>query len=271
MSIGDQKRGSWTAEARVNSVRPPAPRAAREAWSLPELDQEKPAKNPLDCIRHDAGSAVHSLHGFVDLLSMGAFGPMTEAQLRSIHHLKGAAQRLFELIESSLELTQPGLDLAASELRVTSLARLVSGIVHSSARERSGVAIELETPADTDAEVPVALDPESFVRVLNLLFDVLVESGRASFSVRVREYRGQAVVELSAEREEQSVTQSIPMQRIALGEVDHVSGALSNRCYLQLKRCEALIKRQEGSLQLLADLARVRVALPLARDRQTRG
>jgi hypothetical protein len=85
--------------------------------------------------------------------------------------------------------------------------------------------------------------------------------------VRVREYRGQAVVELSAEREEQSVTQSIPMQRIALGEVDQVSGALSNRCYLQLKRCEALIKRQGGSLQLLADLARLRMALPLAQGR----
>jgi light-regulated signal transduction histidine kinase (bacteriophytochrome) len=267
VSTGDQERGSWTAEARISSLRPPAPRVAHETWSLPELDQAKPAKNPLDCIRHDAGSAVHSLHGFVDLLSMGAFGPMTEEQLRSIHHLKGAAQRLFELIESSLELTQPGLGPAVSELRVTSLARLVRGIVHSSARERSGVAIELETPADANAEVAVTVDPESFVRMLNLLFDVLVESGRASFSVRVREYRGQAVVELSAEREEQSVTQSIPMQRIALGEVDHVSEALSNRCYLQLKRCEALIKRQGGSLQLLADLARLRVALPLARER----
>lgn len=267
MSIGDQKRGSWTAEARVSTLRPPAPRAAQETWSLPEVDLEKPAKNPLDCIRHDAGSAVHSMQGFVELLSMGAFGPMTEAQLRSIHHLKGAAQRLFELIESSLELTQPELGPTSPVLRVTSLVRLVSGIVHSSMRERAGVAIELEAPADAGAEVPVAVDPESFVRALNLIFDALVENGRVSFGVRVREYRGQAVVELAAEREEQSVTQSIPMQRIALGEVDQVSAALSNRCYLQLKRCEALVKRQGGSLQLLADLARVRLALPLAQDR----
>jgi hypothetical protein len=265
VSIGDNKRGSSSAEARASSLRPPPTRAAHEAWSLPELDLEKPAKSPLECIRHDAGSAVHSLHGFVDLLSMGACGPMTEAQLRSIHHLKGAAQRLFELVESSLELTQPGLSLASSELRVASFTALVRGIVHSSIRGRSGVAIELECPVEDEADAPVAVDPESFTRALNLVFDALVEIGHPSFAVRVRESRGQAVVDVSYEREEHSVTQSIPMQRIALAEVDQVSGALSNRCYLQLKRCEALLKRQGGSLQLAADLARVRVALPLAR------
>jgi hypothetical protein len=268
VSIGDKKRGSWTAEARASTRCPPATRAAHESWSLPELDLEKPAKNPLECIRHDAGSAVHSLHGFVDLLSMGACGPMTEAQLRSIHHLKGAAQRLFELIESSLELTQPGLMLASSELRVASFAGLVRGIVHSSARERSGVTIELDCPLpEEQADAPVAVDPESFTRALNLVFDALVENGHARFAVRVRERRGHAVVDVSLEREEHSVTQSIPMQRIALAEVDQVSVGLSNRCYLQLKRCEALLKRQGGSLQLAPDLARVRVALPLAQER----
>jgi hypothetical protein len=266
LSIGDQKRGSWTAEARASALRPSVTPAAPDTWPLRELDLEKPAKNPLDCIRHDAGSAVHSLHGFVDLLSMGAFGPMTEAQLRSIHHLKGAAQRLFELIESSLELTQPGLALA-SELRVTSLARLVSGIVHSRARARSEVTIELECPAEGEDDLPVEVDPESFVRALNLIFDALEETGRTSFSVRLRDSRGHATLDISSQREERSVTQSIPMQRIALTEVDQVSGGLSNRCYLTLKRCEALIARQGGSLQLLADLARTRISLPLVRDR----
>lgn len=265
MSIGDQKRGSWTAEARASTRRPSAAPAAQETWSLPELDLEKPAKNALDCIRHDAGSAVHSLHGFVDLLSMGAFGPMTEAQLRSVHHLKGAAQRLFELIESSLELTQPGPGVAPSELRVTSLVRLVRGIVHSSARERSGLTFELEALADADEEIPVAVEPEALRRGLNLIFDVLEESGHKSIAVRLRERNGQVALDVSSEREERSVTQSIPMQRIALGEVDHVSGSLSNRCYLLLKRCEALVKRQAGSLQLLADLTRLRIVLPVAR------
>lgn len=266
MSIGDQKRGSWSGDARASTLLPTAAPAAQETWPLSDLGQEKPAKNPRECIRHDAGSAVHSLHGFVELLSMGAFGPMTEAQLRSVHHLRGAAQRLFELIESSLELTQSGSPLSPADLRVTSLTRLVSGIVHSSARERSELTIELECPETGAADLPVAVDPESLTRALNMIFDALAANGHASFGVRVRAIREHALVDVAAEREERSVTQSIPMHRISLAEVDQVSGGLSNRCYLQLKRCEALIERQGGSLQILSDLTRVRVLLPLGRN-----
>jgi hypothetical protein len=259
MSTGDEKRGSWGAEARTGTLRP---QPARDSWSLADMEPETPAKNPLECIRHDAGSAVHSLHGFVELLSAGTFGPMTEAQLRSIHHLKGAAQRLFELIESSIELSGPVL--VSSELRATSLSRLVTGIVHSSMRERSGVCIELECPSQ-DAEEPVlaTVEPESFTRALNLIFDTLVESGRLSFSLRVGRTARHALVDVTGERHETGVTRSIPMQRIARGYVDSMSGALSNRSYLQLKRCEALLARQGATLQLAGDLSRLRIALPL--------
>jgi hypothetical protein len=259
MSVGDNKRGSW---ADAHS-RPPAARQA-SVGPLSEGAPEPPAKSPLDCIRHDAGSAVHSLHGFIELLTAGAFGPLTEAQMRSVHHLRGAGQRLFELVECSLEMQQTGRSLPPAELRVTPLAQLVAGVVHSSRREHAELSIELELPlAQPREEALVAVAPESFVRALRLALDALLESGSRALDVRVSRGKHEAVVHLSGEREETSVSQSIPMHRIDLRDVDQVSAALSNRSYLQLKRCEALLARHGASLQIAGDLSRLRIALPL--------
>ena len=91
--------------ARGDRRRDSAAPAARELGSEPQSGvREKPVRNALECMRHDARSAAHALSGFLDLLQMNELGTLSEEQRHALEHMAAAAERMNEITEIALEL-----------------------------------------------------------------------------------------------------------------------------------------------------------------------
>lgn len=255
MSHRDKTRGSL-APGPLRSLAP----AAAPPGSTP---REKPEKDVHQCIRHDARSAYHALSGFVELLTHGSLGAISDDQRHSLGHIRSSAHQLLELIESSVELSRPQAPRSDLDLRVVSLEAVLVTLVHSMVREQPGLQLELQRgPATHDLLVQVELEP--LMSTLHTLVQLVAGPTLHEVQLRLSQTDLHAVLVISALHDDASVTQSMPLPHPALSNVDGVSDLLESRTYVRLKRCESLLRRQHGKLMIAEDLGRVRLALPKA-------
>lgn len=259
---------SWDSKSEA----PPVVENERSALSVaPELGPRplpKPVKNTLDCVRHDARSASHTLHGFIELLASGALGPLNLEQAQSMEHLQTAAGRIAELLETSLDLAQEKQPFHAHELTSSRLSLLTSGVVHSLLREQTALRISLELLPEQE-ELPTLVEPLAFTKVVRALIGLIADNTALPLGLRMAQTDLHTSLVISAREPDaetvESVTQSIPTRVAFSADFDVMARDWRNRDYLRLKRCEALLARQRGRLLVTPDLTRVRLMLPLQR------
>jgi len=266
MSHGQKSRTSVAPEARLGTLRSVRPGTTSESaspvapGSVPR-PLDKPAKNALQCIRHDARSAFHSLSGFIELLGRGTLGPVSNEQRLAMSHIRSSARRLMELVESSVELGQPHDPLPGSELRLVSVEGLLLTILNTSLREQPGLRLELQSASACHGLLSY-VEPEELLRALRILIAQLAGPSQRELQLRLSETELHVVLVISTLREEGSVTQSMPIPYPAISTVDTIADLLESRDYVQLKRCESMLTRQQGTLLVAGDLSRVRLTLP---------
>ena len=123
----------------------------------------------LTTMSHELRTPLNAIGGYVELITMGLRGPVTEAQLRDMERIKRAQQHLLGLINSvlnyaKLEAGRVQYDLA--DVALGPAARAVEGLVLPQARAKGLVLDVAECPPDLAARA----DAEKLRQVLlNLL------------------------------------------------------------------------------------------------------
>lgn len=227
--------------------------------------QRRP-KNTLDCLRHDARSAAHTLHGFIELLTSAALGTLNEEQLRALSHLQMAAARMTELVETSLDLALEKKRVQRHELSCSRLSPLTHKVVSGLQREQPNLQISLELLPEAQ-EAPSEVEPIAFTKVVRTLVELMSDNNPAALSLRVSQTDLHTSLVISARAESRTprnVPQSV-MQPAASADLESMAHDWKNRDYLRLKHCQLLLNRQRGRLLVTADLTRVRLMLPLQR------
>lgn len=261
--MADPKR---TTQRTVRSVRN---RASLGKSSEPALSRHK--KSALECVRHDARSAAHTLRGFLELFVSGGLGPLSEEQRTAILHLSESAERLSDLTETSLDIVQSNQPFAPHELRRVVLSQLTQILVQSLSREAPDLTLSLELPSPEEPERATVLEPGAYAQLLRTLALVVSEHAGATLCVRISQTDLHTSLLILSPAEltdggEPGITRSIPSHHAASRDLEAMCHAWRNRDYIRLKRCEALLARQHGTLLVAPDLKRVRAMLPLAHE-----
>lgn len=273
------KRSSVAPEAMASSVRsrgtdgplrsvPPAFRPSGRPSRPPRSEPrplEKPAKEVQQCIRHDARSAYHSLSGFLELLSRGTLGSVSDEQRLAMAHIRSSAQRLMELTESSIELGLPPNVFPDGDRRLVSLEGLLLTIVNTLGREQPQQQLDLQSSGDCHGLLCL-VEPEELSRTLRILIALLAGLDQQALRLRLTQSDSHAVLVLSTCNDEESVSRSMPVPYPAVDTVEAVSEQLESREYVRLKRCESMLQRQQGTLLVADDLTRLRITLPKHSD-----
>lgn len=262
MARGDKRRDSAAPAARDSA----APRS-RMDLRVPEPKsgiRDKPVRNALECMRHDARSAAHALSGFLDLLQMNALGTLSEEQRRAIKHMEAAAERMNEITESALELAEAKRPLRPSEVSRTCLVHVAQHVLYSVSRAQPSTNITFATE-DALRELHVEMEHDRLRKLLTILMEVVRSTAPAQIDVRISRTDLHASLVIAARAEEASSLHAMPTKKAASTDLDAMAGAWSNREYVRLKRLESLLTRYKGRLLVAPDLTRMRMMLPLLR------
>lgn len=244
---------------------PPVPRRDSQAAAsvlreaLPEYTAH--AASPEQRMRHDGRSALHSIVGFVELLESEALGPLSMEQNLSMGHIKASATRLFELLESSIDIAQTHMPLNPSALTTVCIARLFESTVRCQQREQPVPRLTYEGPLDGQ-RVLVHSDPEQLSKLLRMLLQAIA-GDHPELWLWLTHTDLHAILTIGIPIEEhESITRSLPAMKVELAELATSAPLLSNRDYVRLKRCEALATRHQGRLLVSSDMSRLRLILP---------
>lgn len=213
-------------------------------------------------MRHDARSATHALSGFVDLLQADALGALSAEQRRALAHIQAAAERLTEITESAIELSDIKRPLHASETTATCLAHVTQQVLYAVSRRAPELNLSFAA-ADGIESLRVEVEHDALRRLLQILLDLVTASLPSQIDVRLSRTDLHASLVFSAYHEESSVLTAVPSHKPASTDLDAMASSFGNREYVRLKRCEALITRHKGRLLVTEDLARIRLMLPV--------
>jgi signal transduction histidine kinase len=258
MARGDRQGGS-VAPARVEAEAP-VPAAAPRS----EFGRDKPVRNALECMRHDARSAAHALSGFLELLQIEALGAMSAEQQLALKHMEAATERMAEIMESALELAEAKRPLRASELSSTCLIHVAQHVLYAASRATPETSMTFLAEEGL-AQLHVQMEHQRLSTLLQILLEVARSTAPGQIDVRVSRTDLHASLVLNARAAEGSTLRVVPTANATSTDLDAMAHAWSNRDYVRLKRLESLLLRHKGRLLVAPDLTRMRVMLPLGR------
>ncbi len=151
---------------------------------LSELNQLK--TNIISNVSHELRTPMTYIVGYLDLLSTGVFGDLSEDQLKTLNIIKRSTDRLNNLINDLIRFSassQGDLELNIISLEPTLLAQNSIKAVRRKAIEKS-ISLEVNLPTDLP---PVSGDQEGITWVLTQLLDNAIKftpaNGRIVLSV----------------------------------------------------------------------------------------
>jgi signal transduction histidine kinase len=135
---------------------------------------------------HELRTPINAVIGYNQLLQLGSFGEMTEAQSKAVDSVGRSAQHLLELINDVLDISKIEAGKLEVVLDPVDLRLLVRDTVTSVQlqAEQKGLALELNLQ-----EVPLAISDSARVRqiLLNLLSNAVKFTTEGSVTVDLRE------------------------------------------------------------------------------------
>lgn len=259
-----QDQGGKSGRGRLSSLRPPASvrRDSQAAAALIEAlpDYVPHVASPEQRMRHDGRSALHSIVGFAELLESEALGPLSLEQQLSLVHIKSSAARLFELLESSIDIAQSAQPPLEGTQFPLCMARVVESTVRNLAREQPSPQLTFEGPL-LGTRVPVMSEPELITKLVRNLVQAMAGEQRELW-LWMTHTDLHAILTIGVPFEDDSVMRSLPAMQVELADLQASAQLLNNRDFVRLKRCEALVTRQRGRLLVAPDMSRVRVMIP---------
>jgi signal transduction histidine kinase len=118
----------------------------------------------LSNISHELRTPLTAVLGYISILQEGISGPLTEGQRHDLTHVKGASERLLDLIENLLELTtlkRGELDVFIESLDPRAPLREAVAAVAS-----AGVAVEIRLDEPTTILPRIHSDRKKIFRIL---------------------------------------------------------------------------------------------------------
>jgi PAS domain S-box-containing protein len=172
-------------------------RAREDAKRLAAADAANRAKTEfLTALSHELRTPLNAIAGYVDLLSAGVHGPLTELQLHDLQRVRYSQQHLLGLINDLLYYSRIEGGAIKYEVGDVDVAVVVDNVVALVGPQAavSGIEIQLEAP---DSPASVSADPSKLEQILiNLLTNALKHSPIGS-TVRVVWGAESGTVELS--------------------------------------------------------------------------
>jgi len=173
-----------TERVRTQSALETALAAERKAVSrLTEVDRTKDAF--VSSVSHELRTPITNIVGYLELLQDGAYGPTTAPQGEALNRIDTNSQRLLELIDDLLTLSQIealDVEMRREPVDLSRLAREAAERLRSSATAR-GLRLEVQVP---NAAVRVLGDADRLHRMLSNLADNAVKFTPHGGTVRLR-------------------------------------------------------------------------------------
>lgn len=191
----------------------------------------KPRRDALTRVSHDMRSLLHSVLGYADLLVEPRFGALTSEQERFVGHMRTAATRLQELVDTCVELTHPepdaGATLEAPRVQLGASLRRVRNTLLARA-----LSCDLLLTSELELhELP--LDVSVLERALSVMAGVLSREGTVTLALSAAQRGEQLILTLRASDAGEG----------ALVDLEALEDQLGNRDFVRLKLAEVLLSR----------------------------
>jgi signal transduction histidine kinase len=152
-------------------------RAREDARRVAAAEAANRAKTEfLSSLSHELRTPLNAIAGYVDLLTAGVHGALTEQQLRDLERVRHSQQHLLGLINDLLYYSRIEGGSIPYDIRDVSVSAVVDDVISLVGQQASllGMEIELVRPA---ADVMVRADPAKLEQILiNLLTNALKHS-----------------------------------------------------------------------------------------------
>jgi signal transduction histidine kinase len=159
---------------------------------LRELDQHK--TDFIATVSHELRTPLTSVLGYVEVLTSGEAGPVTERQLKSLRIIERNAERLGEMVADLLTLSRIESGTFALQLRPMRVLEAVQRAVQAIMPLASGVGLSVSV--DVPAELWTAADLPQLQRIVGNLLGNAVKFSRRGGEVHVRAHGGENTVVL---------------------------------------------------------------------------
>jgi len=221
-------------------------------------------------VSHDLRTPLASIQGYVELLTSGVYGPITERQTEALERIRTVGRHLQSVIESIVEVTRLATVDPAVDVRAVSLGSILNEAVALVAPSAKSKRIALRLQAD--ASVRIVADPDRLRQVVVHVLDNAIKYCPPDTAVHVEtalakhELRGAATVIIRDEGPGIPAAYAdevfLPSRRLGSGSQDDPGGS-----GLGLWIARSLMQRMDGSIEL--DLgattgATFRIRVPLA-------
>ncbi len=194
--IGNVYDDDATLRAEAERAREAAAAAAQHARQLEDVDAMK--DRFVATVSHELRTPLTSIKGYVEALTSGEDGELTEYQREDAEAVYRNAVRLEGLISDLLLLSQIEAGSLMLERERFDVAAMLAGIVAGRLREAAERGIELQL--DTSGRVEVVADRRRIEQTLaNLVSNAIKYSHDAPVLLSARAEDGDAVVEVADE------------------------------------------------------------------------
>lgn len=174
-------------------------RAIEDARRVAEAEAESRAKSEvLATMSHELRTPLNAIGGYVDLLNMGVYGPLTEDQKEILERVQAGQRRLLRLINEVLNFTSVEAGGLTYDIGPVVLAEVLDDVEVMIGPQASDRGIEVEWHRAKEGAVALADRARVEQIVLNLVTNAVRYTERGG-RVRVRPFvrEGQALVEVS--------------------------------------------------------------------------
>ncbi|MEM8532401.1 MAG: GAF domain-containing protein [Chloroflexota bacterium] len=130
-----------------------------------EIEADRAKQNFISSVSHELRTPLTSIKGYVDLLLLGAGGPIVEAQLPYLNVVKNNTKRLMDLINDILEIGRIDADkieLNLDEVDIPSIVHDVLQTMHAELERKS-----ITASIDLQDNLPlITADPRRLTQVI---------------------------------------------------------------------------------------------------------
>jgi K+-sensing histidine kinase KdpD len=239
--VPDREEDTEEAELARDGARPLA---------APEGPDSATTRSLLSSARHDLGSPLQSIQGFVELLQSEAFGTLSQEQHGFLRYILAASTELREAMEACIELAELELVGRVQDVVRVDLREALADALEQASQQRS-----LNARLSAAPRMRVKIDRALFNRAIETLLVALSSSDSKSFDVAIEP--GAEYARVSVVRTGRS---ALPAS-VAVSEL--ARGRRITRNLIWFRLANALFTAQDASLSLgeQLDYAEVRIRL----------
>ncbi|HEX6926824.1 MAG TPA: ATP-binding protein [Longimicrobiaceae bacterium] len=142
---------------------------------------------------HDLRTPINAVIGYNQLLQLGSFGELSEAQMKAVDSLGRSAQHLLELINDVLDISKIEAGKLEISRELVDLRYLVMDTVTSVQLQAEQKGLLLRT--ELDKVEPITTDPARVRQILlNLLSNAVKFTSEGEVAVQLREQGGKPIL-----------------------------------------------------------------------------